>query len=259
MHTFWVTSVATALCLFGLSCEGTGNPNEAVETDREPDSDTDAEADSDTGESSLDALYRRAVHDAVFADSDEIATDLIAVATDDERVIWMEDADEARVLMATWTSYPDSFPPGETVSNDWGDLWVTVVPELRTRLNTLGDTSSLRIAQLLGMPGNADNSHIAELWVRPSDLFRPCPDNEITDNSCEPDLPPNAESGYVEWYEDNILSSYFPPAYPWTRLGYTYDWAPNSDEQGLSEFVIRAGSSFAVDSLRTTETYFAAE
>jgi hypothetical protein len=30
-----------------------------------------------------------------------------------------------------------------------------------------------------------------------------------------------------------------PDGYPWTRLGYTYDWAPGASGIGASEFVTR--------------------
>ena len=44
----------------------------------------------------------------------------------------------------------------------------------------------------------------------------------------------------------NIISSYFDGKYPWTRLGYTYDWADNGEEYGLSEFVVRKNSEVKV-------------
>jgi hypothetical protein len=222
-----------------------------------PEQDTDSQTVAGPDGGSLDALYLAAINDAVFADSDEIADNLIAVTTDDERVTWMENGDDARVSVVTWTSYPDSYPPGDTVTNDWGVLWVTMSPELKERMHDLNDASSLRIAQLLGMPPGAADSHFATLWVRPSDMFRPAPDNEISDSTCELLLPADPEAWYVDWYEGNILSSYFPPAYPWTRLGYTYDWAPGADEQGLSEFVVKEGSSLIVESLATSAEYLA--
>ena len=46
-------------------------------------------------------------------------------------------------------------------------------------------------------------------WVRPDDLFRPCPDPEIDDTACLTELPDNATADYAAWYDANILSSYF--------------------------------------------------
>lgn len=45
------------------------------------------------------------------------------------------------------------------------------------------------------------------------------------------------------------------PPYPWTRLGYTYDWGNAKSRVGLSEFVIRKGARLTVHSVSTTEGY----
>jgi hypothetical protein len=234
---------------------------EASDSDREASrlyaGETTSEDDATNSSDSLEDLYQAAIKDAVFADSDEIDDDLIAVTTDDDRVVWTDAGDGARVAVVTWTSYPDSYPPGAEITNDWGDLWVTTSPELKMRMRDFGDAGSLRVAQLLGLPPDAKNSHFATLWARPKDMFRPSPDNEITDHTCTLTLPSDAEDWYVQWYEHNISAGYFPPSYPWTRLGYTFDWAPGADEEGLSEFVIKKGSSLIVDSLETTAEYLA--
>lgn len=44
-------------------------------------------------------------------------------------------------------------------------------------------------------------------------------------------------------------------AYPWTRLGYTYDWGNPRADMGLSEFVIKKGAEIAINSVYTTEDY----
>jgi hypothetical protein len=51
---------------------------------------------------------------------------------------------------------------------------------------------------------------------------------------------------YKAWFDANIISSYFDGKYPWTRLGYTYDWADNGQEYGLSEFIIKKDSDVTV-------------
>ena len=43
--------------------------------------------------------------------------------------------------------------------------------------------------------------------------------------------------------------------YPWTRLGYTYDWADNGREYGLSEFLILADSVIEVEWTKTTDEF----
>ena len=54
------------------------------------------------------------------------------------------------------------------------------------------------------------------------------------------------DEDYKEWFDSNIISSYFDGKYPWTRLGYTYDWADNGSEYGLSEFIIKKDSDVKV-------------
>lgn len=170
------------------------------------------------------------------------------------------------------------------------DSWVTVVPEIR---NYFGITmpQPLRIAQLLGLPPEyavpgdpKEAKYMLELWVSPQDSFRPCPDTEISDTVCETSFPadtfrildPNnkvrATEGmeygvfktYSSWFNNrtrNVYSTGSSP-YPWTRLGYTYDWGSNN-HTGLSEFVLHGrkvdGSTISVGikSVRTTAEYFA--
>ncbi len=251
MTTIRFIVLAAGLCLSWAACDDTLRLDTMVATLE----DTDSATTTDEDEIDVEARYLSAIDDAIYADSEEVAADLISITTDDARVTWQGDGEEARVLVVTWTLYPDSYAPGETVTAKWGDLWVTVSPELKERLVDAGDTTNLRVAQLLGLPPGSAHSHFAELWVRPADLFRPCPDSEITDSACVLALPQDAEDWYVTWYEHTVFTSYFPPAYPWTRLGYTYDWARGADEQGLSEFVLKQGASFVVKSLETTQEY----
>jgi hypothetical protein len=67
-------------------------------------------------------------------------------------------------------------------------------------------------------------------------------------------LPDNADPLYVSWFKGNILYSYFPESYPWTRMGYTYDWGSDS-RIGLSEYVVEKNSSIYVSSVMTVDQY----
>jgi len=153
-------------------------------------------------------------------------------------------------------------------------LWVTVVPELKNFF--IGKTcppSLKRILQLKGMNPALEYSIMVELWVYPKDLFRPTPDPEITDHEGELsvkiaegnwtfpsdsnafltliDKPLYIEYGtsdpvkYKDWFIDNAQNIYNRSGddvskwgFPWTRLGYTYDWGNPDDHVGLSEFRI---------------------
>lgn len=43
--------------------------------------------------------------------------------------------------------------------------------------------------------------------------------------------------------------------YPWTRLGYTYNWHPGSPRYGASEYVIDPGTRVTVTSVFTIADY----
>jgi len=43
--------------------------------------------------------------------------------------------------------------------------------------------------------------------------------------------------------------------YPWTQLGYTYDWGNPETEVGLSEFVIKTNSKVKVNRIESTLKY----
>jgi len=132
-----------------------------------------------------------------------------------------------------------------------------VVPEIRDWFQSNGAIADtvLRIEQLLGLPPCSDYSDFVEMWVDPADLFRPAPDNEITDKICELEFPAGTDEIYKQWFKDNFQHSYTSPGYPWTRLGYTYDWGPSQSEIGLSEFVIKNGAAVIVKSVISTQSY----
>ncbi len=206
----------------------------------------------------LQEKYDDAVRDAMIADSSEIVPTLIAITRSDTIVRWTGMAPDERVLVVTWTRHISSYPVNDTVTTSWGDVWVTVVPEMRyffTSHPTPRENLTLRSEQLLGLPINKGYTHFVELWVRPADLFRPSPDNEVTDHTAQLAFPASADSAYRAWFSDNFFYSYFTKPTPWTRLGYTYDWGNPDSDVGLSEFVVRKNSRVVVKSLSTTDEY----
>ncbi len=62
-----------------------------------------------------------------------------------------------------------------------------------------------------------------------------------------------------ECYFVTVLSissqSYGENGYPWTRLGYTYDWGNPISEVGLSEFIIDEGATIEIKGVTTNEDY----
>ena len=199
-------------------------------------------------------IYNQALQDAMLAEDNEICRNLVSIDQKNKNLIWKDD----RVLVVTWTRYPESYPVGKDVTTWWGDIWVTATPELKDFIskNNLSRVNTLRVEQLLGLPPESGYKSFAELWVRPQDLFRPTPDNEINDTGANLTFNDSVSSEYKTWFNSTIISQYYDvKKYPWTRLGYTYDWGNPRSEIGLSEFVIKKGSSVIVNSLQSNEDY----
>jgi hypothetical protein len=211
----------------------------------------------------LQQLFQAAVQDAERAEPEEISQDLVAITNYNDKLVWQGEGADRRVLVVAWTSwmgYLDYVGQSMDLSRD---VWVTVAPQVQDfcRADGLtGNDQTLRMQELLGLPPDDVDRIFVEFWARPADLFRPSPDPEITDREAELGFPRSAgyvsiDPAYVSWYKDLMGVSYGPDGYPWTRLGYTYDWGNPQSEVGLSEFVIGQGASVEVHAAYTTENY----
>jgi hypothetical protein len=211
-----------------------------------------------TPEASLQAAYRSAVEDARVAEPDEISTNLVAITSYNKALVWDGEPGQSRVLVVTWTSWDGyNSEVGESV-NITRDVWVTVAPEVRefsVKNHLSGEALVLRLEQLLGLPPHNGKKWFVEMWVSPDALFRPSPDTESTDHEAELDFRRDASEEYRQWFNSLKAESYGENGYPWTRLGYTYDWGNPSGEVGLSEFVIGAGASVTVRLAASTGDY----
>lgn len=211
----------------------------------------------------LDDLYKNAVIDAMIADSNEISNDLIDINLNNSYLIWKNINGKKHLLVTTITTHQNSYKVNDSTTTFWGETWVTVVPEMLDYFSTYkyytDSILQLNVLQLLGMPASDKKYIVAEFWVDADSLFRPCPDNEITDKKADLYFPTNSNSEYKKWFNDNILYSYFPEenqiAYPWTRLGYTYNWASGANEIGLSEFVVKKNTKIYIHSNQSIYDY----
>ncbi|MBX2876905.1 MAG: hypothetical protein KTR30_32605 [Saprospiraceae bacterium] len=156
--------------------------------------------------------------------------------------------------------------------------WVTKKSEMIQRAKAFrlrrfaGERLALRMEQLLGLapqPQRDTSRVFMEIWVKESDLFRPCRDPEISDLSCSLNFPTGAyasissayDSVYQELIKNNERSepSADAPSYwaPWTRMGYTYDWHPsNRSHVGMSEYIIKQGAIVWIKGKTPTEDWF---
>jgi len=211
--------------------------------------------------------YAAALQDAKVAEPEEVFDGLTAIIADNTALTWQPETE--RVLVSTWTSWNGyDTQVGKEIPLT-REIWVTAVPQLQGFCQTYAATAetplTLRLEQLLGLPPNNGKTRVVEMWVNPADLFRPSPDGEVDDTVAELELPgPErfaSQQDYEfhrDWYNLQLsIDDYDNPAkgYPWTRLGYTYDWGNPDSEVGLSEFVITAGATIKIENVYETAAY----
>lgn len=191
-------------------------------------------------------LYHNAIVDAMQTDEDEILP------------LYPIDKSADKALVCAWHSYPDSYPSGEEVTINNGDVRVFVTDEIERfgKTNGYSDNMTLRMEQLIGAPPQSNKTYFTLMWADPDDLYRPCADRSIDTATASLEFPEGTDDEYIERFNSKITSSYYPHRYPWTRLGYTYDWADNGTEYGLSEYVIKNGSTVTVERTYTNKEFF---
>lgn len=216
--------------------------------------------------SHLDTLFSAAMEDAKNPTPSEIYNNLLPIIGNDDLIDTIIDGDKY-VKMVSWKGNPTYFPDSGKYNTDIYDIWVTAAPIIKdscTRFYKTKKDPNMRLRQLLGLQPLTVETFFLEVWVKPHDLFRPCPDNETSDTHCGLNLPDIVTSEYREWFNDlraiqyndctdTIFHEY---GYPWTQLGYTYDWSPeNPSHVGLSEFVIKRQTDIYISGKYSNKTY----
>ena len=207
-----------------------------------------------------------AVKDAMYAEPDDVVNDLLALDPSIKSdLLWHRDEnDELWILVAAWmeTRAVDYDAFDEKACTNDHFIWVTAVPQLKNKCSNFaqrGKDLDLRLRQYLGLRPNDRKDTVIELWVKKRDLLRPCPDPEVEDSECKLGLPDelgkSVSKEYAQWFKKNIMYYFGDTPYPWTRLGYTYDWGDPANKVGASEFLIREGSVVIVSSITDTEQY----
>lgn len=203
---------------------------------------------------SNEELWEAAMADAVFSEDDEVM-ELVCLTQQDPRVIWDEAGE--RVLLVTWHNYEEPCEPGDSLAHK--DIWATSMGELTDwyQENSGSVTDwELRFAQLLGMPNDGSCTRFSAFWISPTEVIRPAYVTDVT-VQMENGYDKITDSAYQSWFDGNIIYSYFEGEYPWTRLGYTYDWSGGASVYGLTEFLIADGSTAEIAFTDSTEDFVA--
>lgn len=213
-----------------------------------------------------EVLYEKSIAESMSPTQSKVCSNLVVINKENKNLVWKNINGEDYILVATWKQEAKYYKPYlDSAFYNTGKypIWITTAPELKERMRTEKATDKpYRLKQLLGLPPTAAYSYFIEFWVKPSDLYRPCPDKEITDNHCNLCFPKDAEQAHIQWINEYRINSYYNcelyKKYPWTQLGYTYDWNPNNKNHiGLSEFVIPANKNIVVKAIYSTEEYLA--
>lgn len=203
---------------------------------------------------SLSELYAAAVADSVKAEPDEIFR-LVLLNEQSDMVTWHEDGE--RVLLLSWNDDPEVFVEDSTVTLS-GELWTFTDKEIKSWYDGVAGSVTdwnLRLKQLIGLPPSSAYTHISAFWVDVSRVIRPAYQTDVTKQVDENCLENSPLGAHEAWFNDNIVYSYCISDYPWTRMGYTYDWAAGGDEYGLTEFLVLDGTEAEVEYTKTTEEF----
>jgi hypothetical protein len=173
--------------------------------------------------------------------------------------------------LATVTTLTDEhFVKGEQRLTE--DTWVTAVPEVQNKCRQFKTYGlAMRLRELLGLQPDTKVIYFVTFKVRRDDIFRPTvnpdpttrwPCSDPAQKTCGEVFPKDVSSSHVAFIANQMLSSYLVSpqhnedySYPWTRLGYTYNWRPGADRYGASEYVIRSGSLVTVTATQDYASY----
>jgi len=216
---------------------------------------TDAPADSA-------GLYRRAISDSAIASQEKVRPLLAIPPTDTMQVV-------------AWVSASSQFCAGGGTECQYtvgsNGMFVSLDGEVKNKClawELSGDALRKRLEQLLGLPPDQpvqyQKSSFVVLTIPSGHLQRPCAglgDSVDGRPTCSLRVKSSPEVSPLEFLGGQMAGSYIAvtsgsPGYPFTRLGYTYDWSPASaDHYGASEFILVPGTVATVKGQMSTDAY----
>jgi hypothetical protein len=226
----------------------------------------------ETDEAACYQMYSNALLDAAIALPEEISTDLLPLLPESPGTEWRTFANWVDGTTSQWVKVNTMLYRGDagwtwnsllvegevTLTDGWSnEIWITPCPQLRELCAAYtGTHQRLRMQKALGLPPRSGDYGVVEFFIDPKYLFRPTPDRSVVDCSAglasatsRPYLTESEAQGvtahYADWFRNNYDYSGYEAtndlnaSWPWTRLGYTYDYANTPNHPvGLSEYVI---------------------
>lgn len=121
------------------------------------------------------------------------------------------------------------------------NFWVFIPKEVKEKCTAKRIQDSRRLSRFLGLDDSVSSDTIVFLWVDKNQLFRPAYNSDISKEvkslPSEPRSIDHPSDKVKKWFDDQCKNN----TYPWTRLGYTYDWGDASNKIGATEFVTKIG------------------
>lgn len=158
-----------------------------------------------------------------------------------------------------------------TIDSQYG-LWISVEPELKAICRAYPREQVVeRLHHLLGLKPATEsdrNARFVRFTVKEpqatgptgQSIFRPCANPDPTATQCGNQI--KGTPDYVSWFANQQVFSYQVngemkrTGYPWTRLGYTYNWAPDAaDIRGVQEYVVPDKTVVTVTEIVKPEDY----
>ena len=214
-------------------------------------------------DSLLQVKYEAAIADAAEAKQEEIYP-LVTITPESDGITW--DRDSTRVLVITFHDRPDIYDTDTLVMSQ--EVWVVSEKELYSwyKSNNAGVKDwDVRFKQLLGIRASAKYTHFSALWVKPIDLVRPAYQTDVKLDSMTLKFDESFDDytydkefklSFKRWFDDSRAKAYVKKTgYPWTRLGYTYDWGAEDKKYGLTEFLILQDSHVRVQFTKNVPTF----
>lgn len=204
------------------------------------------------GTEELWAVYAEAVRTSQYPVQDHVFRELTPILRTNPELRWDS---QGRVLMVTWTKrkYYEGKAGQPYTLPDTVTVWLTAVPYLRSACRGWGlppERLPLRIAQSIGTPPPP-----AEVSLDGGPVDREgCP---WTADQLSGAFVRVSED-HLRWMCDNWKSTFTgdpKTSYPWTALGYTFDWGDLLHPVGQSEYVAPPKTTVWIESISTAEEY----
>ncbi len=210
------------------------------------------------------AAYEAAIADAAVASPRKVNALMPLPAGDRVRVVsWVTQS--RTPCKAPDTSCTTTTPPDR--------IWVTLAGEVQARCRAWGlrgDALRQRLEQLLGLPLDPPvqfrKAQFVTMEVARERLDRPClgidesrPHSPVCTVGIQAGRAADVRDYVLKQMADSfVVGGPGGPGYPFTRLGYTYDWnqvnaQPN--RYGASEFLVQANTSATVLTQQETDAY----